>query len=125
MLDQTYRALVRSNEDTQIADAAERSRAANIRVVQPPERPSVGRNLANVLAVAGVAVGLVAAVAALAVSNALKTTFVTDPRCHGRAGTAGAGRGGAGAQRQAAPRGPQSRPSSRWAKQQLPGKLGA
>ena len=77
VLDQTYRSLVRSNEDAQIADAAERSRAANIRVVQPPERPPVGRNLAGVLVLAGVGVGFVAAIAALAVSNALKTVFVT------------------------------------------------
>jgi len=77
VLDQTYRSLVRSNEDAQIADAAERGRAANIRVVQPPERPPVGRNLASVLAIAGVAVGIVAAIAALAVSNALRQVFVS------------------------------------------------
>jgi uncharacterized protein involved in exopolysaccharide biosynthesis len=77
VLDQTYRSLVRSNEDAQIADAAESSRAANIRVVQPPERPAVGRNLASVLVIAGVAVGIVAAIAALAVSNALRQVFVS------------------------------------------------
>jgi uncharacterized protein involved in exopolysaccharide biosynthesis len=77
LLDQTYRSLVRSNEDAQIADSAERSRAANIRVVQPPERPPVGRTLATVLALSGVAVGIVAAIAALAVSNALRQVFVS------------------------------------------------
>jgi uncharacterized protein involved in exopolysaccharide biosynthesis len=77
VLDATYRSLVRSNEEAQIADAAERSRAANIRVVQPPERPPVGRNLASVLALAGVGVGLVAAIAALAVSNALRQVFIS------------------------------------------------
>jgi uncharacterized protein involved in exopolysaccharide biosynthesis len=77
LLDQTYRSLVRSNEDAQIADSAERSRAANIRVVQPPERPPVGRTLATVLALSGVAVGIVAAIAALAVYNALRQVFVS------------------------------------------------
>jgi uncharacterized protein involved in exopolysaccharide biosynthesis len=77
VLDQTYRAFVRSNEDMQIADTAERSRAANIRVVQPPEVPAAGRNLGVILVAAGVAVGLIASVAALAVANALKQVFVS------------------------------------------------
>jgi uncharacterized protein involved in exopolysaccharide biosynthesis len=77
VLDATYRSLVRSNEEAQIAEAAERSRAANIRVVQPPERPPVGRNLASVLALSGIGVGLVAAIAALAVSNALRQVFIS------------------------------------------------
>ena len=77
VLDETYRALVRSNEDSQIADAAERSRAANIRVVQPPERPAVGRNLSSVLVIAGIAAGFAAALAALAAAYALRQVFVS------------------------------------------------
>lgn len=77
VLDETYRAYVRSNEEMQIADAAERSRAANVRVVQPPEIPAASRSLRVILAAAGIVVGLIAAVAALAVSNALKQVFVT------------------------------------------------
>jgi uncharacterized protein involved in exopolysaccharide biosynthesis len=125
VLDQTYRALVRSNEDTQIAAAAERSRAANIRVVQPPERPAVGRNLSTILVAAGVVVGFGAAVAALAVSYALRQVFVSVrdvtvtlelPVLVGVA----RGRGGPfakGSRRQGG--------RSRWNKQALPGTLGA
>jgi uncharacterized protein involved in exopolysaccharide biosynthesis len=77
LLDESYRTLVRSNEEAAIADSADRSRTANIRVVQPPERPPVGVNLRRVLIIAGLAVGLIAAVAALAVANALRQVFVT------------------------------------------------
>jgi uncharacterized protein involved in exopolysaccharide biosynthesis len=77
VLDQTYRAFVRSNEETQIADTAERSRAANIRVVQPPERPVQGRNMGLILIAGGIVVGCMAALAALAVSNALKQVFIS------------------------------------------------
>lgn len=77
VLDQTYRSLVRTNEDAQIADAAEHSRDANIRLVQPPEPPAVGRNLATILVIAGIAVGIGTAIASLAVTMALKQVFVS------------------------------------------------
>jgi uncharacterized protein involved in exopolysaccharide biosynthesis len=77
LLDDAYRTLARSYEAAQIADTAERSRAANIRVVQPPERPVASRNLRTILLAGGVLVGLLAALAALAVANSLKQVFVS------------------------------------------------
>jgi uncharacterized protein involved in exopolysaccharide biosynthesis len=76
LLEDAYRTLVRSNEDARIADTAEHSRNANIRILQPPERPAVGADLRGVLMVGGVAVGWLAAIAALAVANALRQVFI-------------------------------------------------
>jgi uncharacterized protein involved in exopolysaccharide biosynthesis/Mrp family chromosome partitioning ATPase len=77
LLDESYRVFVRNNEEAQIADTAERNRAANIRVIQPPERPAVGHSLRGILIAGGGMVGLIAAIAALATCNALKQTFVS------------------------------------------------
>jgi uncharacterized protein involved in exopolysaccharide biosynthesis/Mrp family chromosome partitioning ATPase len=77
LLDESYRVFVRNNEEAQIADTAERNRAANIRVIQPPERPAVGHSLRGILIAGGGLVGLIAAIAALATCNALKQTFVS------------------------------------------------
>jgi uncharacterized protein involved in exopolysaccharide biosynthesis len=77
LLDQSYRTLVHSNEETRMVDAAERNRAANVRVVQPPERPPGGRTISAALALGGIIIGVVAAIATLAVKNVLKQTFVT------------------------------------------------
>jgi uncharacterized protein involved in exopolysaccharide biosynthesis/Mrp family chromosome partitioning ATPase len=77
LLDESYRVFVRNNEEAQIADTAERNRAANIRVIQPPERPAVGHSLRGILIAGGGLVGLIAGIAALATCNALKQTFVS------------------------------------------------
>jgi uncharacterized protein involved in exopolysaccharide biosynthesis len=77
LLDETYRVFVRNNEEAQIADTAERNRAANIRVIQPPERPAVGHSLRGILIAGGGLVGLIAAAAALTTCNALKKTFIS------------------------------------------------
>ncbi len=77
LLDESYRSLDRSYAAAEIGDTAERSRTANIRVVQPPERPAVGTSLRKILVAGGILVGALAALTALAVANALKQVFVT------------------------------------------------
>jgi uncharacterized protein involved in exopolysaccharide biosynthesis len=77
LLDEAYRNLAHSYDEAQIGDAAERGRTANVRVVQPPERPAVGVSLRRVLVGGGIAVGLLAALAALALANACRRVFVT------------------------------------------------
>jgi uncharacterized protein involved in exopolysaccharide biosynthesis len=77
VLDETYRALVKSNEATQVASNAEGSRTANIRVVQPPEPAGAKLNMRVILAAGGVFVGLFAALAALALGSAFRQVFVT------------------------------------------------
>lgn len=77
LLDETYRVFVRNNEEAQIADTAERNRAANIRVIQPPERPAIGHSLRVILIAGGGLVGLIAAIAALTTCNAVKKTFIS------------------------------------------------
>jgi len=77
LLDEAYRNLAHSYDEAQIGDAVERGRTANVRVVQPPERPAVGVTLRKVLVGGGIAVGLLAALAALALANAFRRVFVT------------------------------------------------
>jgi hypothetical protein len=78
LLEESYRTLVRSDEEAQISDAAERGRSTNVRVVQPPERPLLSSATRVVLIFAGFVVGLIAALAALAVANALRQVFVIE-----------------------------------------------
>jgi len=77
LLDEAYRGLDRSYAAAEIGDTAARSRTANIRVVQPPERPAVSTSPRAMLVVVGVLVGGLAALAALAIANALRQVFVT------------------------------------------------
>jgi uncharacterized protein involved in exopolysaccharide biosynthesis len=77
VLDDSYRDFVKTNEAAAIADSAERGRAANIRVVQPPESSPASANTRKILLGGGVFLGLAAAVAALALFNALRQVFVT------------------------------------------------
>ena len=77
VLDDSYRTFVKTNEAAQIADSAERSRAANIRVIQAPEALPSSLSMKKALIGGGVAVGLMAAVAAMALGNALRHVFVT------------------------------------------------
>jgi uncharacterized protein involved in exopolysaccharide biosynthesis len=76
VLDDAYRSFVKSNEAAQMADVSERNRAANVRIVQSPEA-SAGLDLRKILPIAGIVVGLIAAVAAMAVCNALREVCVT------------------------------------------------
>jgi uncharacterized protein involved in exopolysaccharide biosynthesis len=77
VLDEAYRAFVRSTEETQMAYEAERSKATNVRVVQPPEAGPAALNMRMVLPAAGIVLGLVAAVAAMLVANAFRQVFIT------------------------------------------------
>jgi len=77
LLDDAYRSLSHSYDEAQIGDAVERGRTANVRVVQPPVPPAVGVNLRRVLIAGGLVVGLLAALAVLAVAHAFKRVFVT------------------------------------------------
>jgi uncharacterized protein involved in exopolysaccharide biosynthesis len=76
VLDDAYRSFVKSAESAQLADVSERNRAANVRVVQSPEA-SAGLDMRRILPVAGIVVGLIAAVAVMAVCNGLREVFVT------------------------------------------------
>jgi hypothetical protein len=76
VLDDSYRRVVRSNEDAQMANSAARGQTPNIRIIQPPERPT-GHSLARSIALAGCVVGLLAAAAAGLALNALRQVFVT------------------------------------------------
>jgi len=77
VLDESYRTIARTSEETQLSGAVERARGANIRVVQPPEIPLVGSNPRKILFGAGILLGLLAAAAALAVLNALRQVFIS------------------------------------------------
>jgi uncharacterized protein involved in exopolysaccharide biosynthesis len=77
VLDDSYRAFVKSSEEVQMADSAERGRAANIRVVQPPEATGAPLDIRKLLVAGGVVVGLAAALAVMALLNALRQVFVT------------------------------------------------
>jgi uncharacterized protein involved in exopolysaccharide biosynthesis len=77
VLDESYRTFVRSSEETQMAYDAERSRAANVRVVQPPVASAAPLNMRLVLALGGIVIGFVAAGTAMIVGNAFRQVFVT------------------------------------------------
>jgi uncharacterized protein involved in exopolysaccharide biosynthesis len=77
VLDDTYRAFVKSNEETQMADNAERNRAANIRVIQAPDAAPASLSMRKILVGGGIVVGLFAALAAMTLCNALRQVFVT------------------------------------------------
>ena len=76
VLDQSYRSIARSSEETQLSAALERAGAANVRVVQPPDAPLVGRNQGPLLMVGGVALGVLSAIAVFALLNATRQVFI-------------------------------------------------
>jgi uncharacterized protein involved in exopolysaccharide biosynthesis len=76
-LDESYRSFVHDTEQNQVSSALERSRSANIRIVQPPEPPGHGTSLRMLIAVAGVVLGIVASVAMLVLLVTLRQVFVT------------------------------------------------
>ncbi|MBV9782230.1 MAG: hypothetical protein JO264_00270 [Acidisphaera sp.] len=77
VLDDTYRNFERNSEVTGLADALQRTRAANIRVVQPPEPPARGRSPALLLFAGGILLGLVAVAATLTLLTVLRQVFVS------------------------------------------------
>ncbi len=77
VLDQSFRSIARSSEETALSDALERAAGANVRVVQPPDAPIAGRNQRPLLMAGGVVMGVLAAVAIFALLNATRQVFVS------------------------------------------------
>ena len=77
VLDQSYRAIARSSEETQLSSAIERASGANVRVVQPPDAPLGGRNAASILFMGGIVLGTICALAIVVVLNATRQVFVS------------------------------------------------
>lgn len=66
VLDQSYRSISRSNEESKLASAFQRASGANLRVIQPPDAPVRGHSTRLVIVAAGLAVGILAAAATFA-----------------------------------------------------------
>ncbi len=77
VLDESFRAIERSTVEAQQAAALERLSSSNIRVVQPPEAPSVGRNPRAIILAGGVGLGLLAAGFTVVLSSAFRQVMVT------------------------------------------------
>ncbi len=77
VLDQSYRAIARSSEETALSDAQERARGANVRVVQPPDAPLGGRNQRSLLFAGGAVLGVLCAIAVFTLLNATRQVFVS------------------------------------------------
>ena len=77
VLDQSYRAISRSSEETQLSGALERAGGTNVRVVQPPDAPLAGRNSGSVVMLAGIALGVFSAIALFALLNATRQVFIS------------------------------------------------
>ena len=77
VLDQSYRSIARSSEETQLSGALERASGANVRVVQPPDAPLSGRNPAHVLYAGGMVMGVFAALAVFTLLNATRQVFIS------------------------------------------------
>ena len=76
VLDQSYRSIARSSEETQLSAALERAGAANVRVVQPADAPLAGRNQGPLVMAGGVVLGLLSAIAVFALLNATRQVFI-------------------------------------------------
>ncbi len=77
VLDQSYRSISRSSEETQLSGALERASGANVRVVQPPDAPLAGRNPSQILYAGGIVLGIFAALAVFTLLNATRQVFVS------------------------------------------------
>ncbi len=77
LLDQSYRAIALTTEETQLSGALERESGTNVRVVQPADAPLAGRNPAPILYAAGVVLGTLAALAAFTLLNVTRQIFIT------------------------------------------------
>ena len=77
VLDQSYRSIARSSEETQLSGALERASGDNVRVVQPPDAPLAGRNPGSILMLAGIVLGVFSAAAVFTFLNATRQVFVS------------------------------------------------
>lgn len=76
MLETAFSDIAKRSEDTQLADTLSKSKA-NVRVVQAADPPVKGKSGRLILLAAGVAFGLVAALAVILVSTAFSDVMVT------------------------------------------------
>lgn len=74
---ETYHSFLTGAAQTLVSTALDRSRAANVRIVQPPEPPAHGASLRTLEAAAGIVLGIVAACATLVLKIATRQIFVT------------------------------------------------
>jgi uncharacterized protein involved in exopolysaccharide biosynthesis len=77
LLDETYRGFARNLDAAQASDALEPSPQANVRIVEPPLRPTAGHDPRALLAGSGVALGVLAAAAVLAVLSLTRPVLLT------------------------------------------------
>lgn len=76
VLEETFRTFARNTEESRLANELERSRLANVRIVQPAIPPEQGSSPRKLLFGGGIALGLISAAAILAVLTALRQVFV-------------------------------------------------
>jgi len=81
VLDQSFRTIERSSVEAQQAAALERLKSPNIRVVQAPEAPAVGRNPQPIVWAGGAVLGIMAAGFVAIVCSAFRRVFVTVHDC--------------------------------------------
>ncbi len=72
-----YRALLVSRAGSRIEDQALDDHSTSLRVVQPPTAPLRGRSVRPALALAGLLLGIAAAIVAVTVATVLRQTFIT------------------------------------------------
>lgn len=72
-----YRALLVSRAGASLEDQAVDDPTTTLRVVQPPTAPLKGRSVQPLLVLAGLMLGIAAAIVAVTVATALRQTFVT------------------------------------------------
>jgi len=77
VLDESYHAIARTSEEAELASALERAQGANVRVVQPPEVPLIGTSKRKAYFGIGIALGILSAIATVAVLNAFRQVFIT------------------------------------------------
>jgi uncharacterized protein involved in exopolysaccharide biosynthesis len=76
LLEETYQTFARNAEEATLADDMQRSRYANVRVVQAAVPPATGNSLRRVLALGGLLIGFVAAIATYTVLMALRQVVI-------------------------------------------------
>lgn len=77
VLDQAYRRIAQSAEETGFAGSLERAGGANVRVIQPADAPVTGHNVGALVTLAGVIFGGLLSLAALALLIATRQVMVT------------------------------------------------
>ena len=76
LLEETYQTFARNAEEASLSDDLQHSRYANVRVVQSAVAPATGNSLRRVLALGGMLLGFVAAVATYTVLMAIRQVVI-------------------------------------------------